>query len=113
MHQRCWPAAQQHCLELMSDSDIQKLSGVLEEIRDNQKLQLERQLEALAIQREQFAIFQRQAERAERLQDRAEQLQNKGAQLVGGAHKGALILLPIVIVLIAYVSWLIFRYSAF
>ena len=60
----------------MSDPDRQRAIGVLEEIRDGQKLQLERQAEALALQREQFALFRKQSERAERIQDRAEQLQS-------------------------------------
>ena len=52
-------------LELMSDIDIQRLVAVLEEIRDNQRLQLERQAEALALQREQFALVQKQYERVD------------------------------------------------
>ena len=40
----------------MNEMDIQKLVIVLDAIRDNQKLQLDRQLEALTLQREQVAI---------------------------------------------------------
>ncbi|MFL6623966.1 MAG: hypothetical protein ACJ8KA_09095 [Sulfurifustis sp.] len=93
----------------MNDNDSQKVIRVLEEIRNNQSLQIERQLEALAIQREQFAIFQRQAERAERIQDKAEKLQERSAQLVGGARKALVVVLPVIIVLVIYLSWLIFR----
>jgi len=93
----------------MNDNDIQRLVSVLEEIRDNQKLQLERQEEALSLQREQFAMVQKQYERAERLQYRAEEIQMKGAQLVSGVRKALAIVLPIIIVLIVYLSWLIFR----
>ena len=46
----------------MNDADSQKLQRVLEEIRDDQKLQLERQTEALALQRAQLEIVRRQAE---------------------------------------------------
>ena len=92
-----------------NEMDIQKLVIVLDAIRDNQKLQLDRQLEALMLQREQVAIVQRQVERVERLQERAEQLQGKSAQLVAGARKLLVVLLPIVVVLIAYVSWLLLR----
>jgi len=60
----------------MSEQDLFR---VLEEIRDNQKLQLERQAKALELQREQFSLVQKQYERAERLQDRAEQIQAKSA----------------------------------
>jgi len=93
----------------MNDNDIQQLVSVLEEIRNNQKLQLERQAEALSLQREQFALVQKQYERAERLQDRAEEIQTKGAQLVSGARKALAIVIPVIVVLIIYLSWLIFR----
>ncbi len=93
----------------MNDQDLQRLIRTLEEIRDNQKLQLERQAETLALQREQFALVQNQSERTERIQDRAEQIQAKGAQLVAGARNALTIILPIVTVLIIYLSWLIFR----
>ncbi len=93
----------------MNDTDIQRLVTVIEEIRDNQKFQLERQAEALSLQREQFALVQKQYERAERLQDRAEEIQTKSAQLVSGARKALAIVIPIIIVLIIYLSWLIFR----
>jgi hypothetical protein len=90
----------------MSDEPVVRL---LTEIRDAQKLQLARQDEALKLQREQFAIFQRQAERAERLQDRAEKMQDKSAQVIGTARKALFVVLPILILLIGYVSWLMFR----
>ncbi len=79
----------------MNEQDFHRLARVMEEIRDNQKLQLECQAEALALQREQFALVQKQTERAERLQDRAEQIQAKSAQLVAGARKRMVVVLPI------------------
>jgi uncharacterized membrane protein (DUF106 family) len=94
---------------LMNDQNSQQLIRILEEIRNNQRTQLERQAEALALQREQFALVQQQTERAERLQDRAEQIQIKSAQLVTGARKGMVVILPIIVLLLAYLSWLIFR----
>jgi TRAP-type mannitol/chloroaromatic compound transport system permease small subunit len=93
----------------MTDQEIQPLGAILKEIRDNQKLQLERQTEALVLQREQFALVQRQAERHERIQDRAENIQAKSAQIVAVARKTLFFLLPVVTLLIIYVSWLIFR----
>ena len=63
----------------MNDPDIQRLIHVLEEIRDNQKLQIHQQAEAQA-------ISQKQSERAERIQDRAEHIQAKSAQLVAGSR---------------------------
>lgn len=70
---------------------------------------MERQAEALALQREQFALVQKQTERAERLQDRAEELQVKGAQLVTGARKSMVVIVPLIVALLVYLSWLIFR----
>jgi len=92
----------------MNDQDLQRFIRTLEEMRDNQKLQLERQAEALALQRQQFSLVQKQSDRKERIQDRAEDIQAKGAQLVAGARRALAIILPIVTVLIIYLSWLIF-----
>ena len=61
------------------------------------------------MQREQFALFQKQVERTERIQDRAEQIQEKSAQIIGAARKSLVVVLPIIAVLILYVSWLILR----
>jgi hypothetical protein len=92
----------------MDDSEIQKALRILEEIRDGQKLQLERQAEALALQRQQLEIVQRQVGRAERIQDRAESLQASSARLVSGARKAVVVLLPIILALIGYLTWLLF-----
>jgi uncharacterized membrane protein (DUF106 family) len=94
----------------VNDDDIQKLVRVLEEIRDNQKLQLDRQAEAYALQREQFAVVRKQAERVERIQDRAEQIQAKSAQLVAGSRKVMTFVLPVIVILILYLSWILFRW---
>jgi hypothetical protein len=93
----------------MNDADIQTAIKLLVEIRDNQRIQLERQMESIQMQREQFAIFQKQADRAEAIQKRSEAIQEKCAQIVGGARKMLIIILPIILILIAYVSWLMFR----
>ena len=55
----------------MEDKDIQELSILLKEIRENQKLQLQKQSEALEIQQQHVQLIKRQFERAEKLQDRA------------------------------------------
>jgi hypothetical protein len=93
----------------MNDDDMKRLISVLEEIRDDQRVQLERQTEALALQREYFAIAKGRGERAERIQARAEALQETSARLVASSRKVMAVVLPIVFVLIAYVSWLLFR----
>jgi hypothetical protein len=92
----------------MNDEDSRLLVAILKDIRDNQKAQLERQVEALALQREHFSIVHGQAERQEQIQARAENLQARSAQIMAVARKSLFVLLPIVTVLIAYVSWLIF-----
>jgi len=93
----------------MEQEGIARISGLLERIRDNQATQLARQAEALTLQREQFEIVRRQAERTERLQDRAEELQARGMGIMTTARRSLAIVLPVVIVLVIYLSWLIFR----
>lgn len=88
----------------MSEPDkLERIARLLEEIRDGQKIQLERQAETLAIQKEQF-------QRAQKLQDRAEAIQDRSAQLVGRLHRVMPFVLAAVVILIAYVSWLLFRF---
>ena len=67
------------------------------------------QQQALDLQRQQFELVRKQFERAEKIQDRAEKLQEAGASMMGIARKALLLILPVIIVLIAYLSWLIFR----
>lgn len=93
----------------MNTDESAKLLVLLEEIRANQKLQLEHQLEALELQRRQFTVFQEQATRAERIQQKAELLQDRGATLVRAARKAVFVLVPIIVLLLVYLSWLIFR----
>jgi uncharacterized membrane protein (DUF106 family) len=93
----------------MNDQDnSQRMVRVLEEMRDNQKIQLERQAEALQVQRDTFALVQKQADRTERIQDRAEQIQAKSAQMIGAGRKVMAVVLPLIIVLVIYLSWLLF-----
>jgi uncharacterized membrane protein (DUF106 family) len=93
----------------MNDQDVsQRMVRILEEMRDNQKVQLERQAEALALQRDTFALIQKQADRTERIQDRAEQIQARSAQMIGAGRKVMAVVLPLIIVLVIYLSWLLF-----
>ena len=89
----------------MNENETQRMVQLLEELREGQKLQLERQKEALELQREQVALVQKQFERTQRIQDRAENIQEKSAEIVGIARKTLLVILPVVIALIVYVSW--------
>jgi uncharacterized membrane protein (DUF106 family) len=79
----------------MDKDDATRIVTLLEQIRDNQA--------------EQLALVKRQAERAERIQDRAEELQAKSAGIVTTARRSLAIVLPVVVLLIVYLSWLIFR----
>ncbi len=92
----------------MDQQTGERILASLEAIRDQQRMQLERQSEALALQREQFEIFKRQADRIERTHDRAERIQAKSSELVGAARKVFLVVLPILVLLIGYVTWLLF-----
>jgi uncharacterized membrane protein (DUF106 family) len=93
----------------MQPDEAARIASLLAEIRDNQATQLARQAEALALQKEQLELVRRQAERAERIQDRAEELQARSAGVVRLARRSLAIVLPVVILLVAYLSWLIFR----
>jgi uncharacterized membrane protein (DUF106 family) len=86
----------------MEPDETARLLALLEQIRDNQAA-------SLVMQKEQFELFRRQAERIERIQDRAEDLQTRGVGIMNTAKRTLAFVLPIVIVLILYLSWLIFR----
>jgi uncharacterized membrane protein (DUF106 family) len=86
----------------MNPDDTARTLALLEQIRDNQ-------MAALAMQKEQFELFRRQVERTERIQDRAEELQARSAGIMNTARRSLAIVLPVVILLIAYLTWLIFR----
>ena len=93
----------------MDGEDARHITALLEQIRDNQAEQLAGQRDALDMQKAQFELVRRQAERAERIQDRAEELQAKGAGVVATARRSLAVVLPLVVLLIAYLTWLIFR----
>ncbi len=86
----------------MDTNESSRIVALLEAIRDNQAA-------ALALQKEQFELVRRQAERAERIQDRAEDMQARGIGIMRTARVSLAIVLPMVILLILYLSWLIFR----
>lgn len=84
-----------------------EVAALLREIRDQQRLQLERQAEALAMQRDQFALYRSQLDRVERINDRAEAIQGRA----GKAAKLVLwIALPLLVVLLALMFWPYLQY---
>jgi len=93
----------------MDDDTARRTLEVLEAIRDQQRQQLARQDEALALQRQQYELVRQQAERLGRTQDRAEQIQAKSGELVANARKLFVLIVPVLLGLIVYVTWLIFR----
>jgi hypothetical protein len=93
----------------MEQDELARIAALLGQIRDNQAEQLARQREALEFQKSQLEIVRKQAERAERIQDRAEELQARSAGIVTTARRSLAVVLPVVFLLIVYLSWLIFR----
>ena len=94
----------------MSDTEkLEQIARLLEQMLNNQKAQLERQEEALAIQKEQFQVFLKQAEKTAQIQARAEALQEKSAQMVNRAHKLTPLILIAVMALIICAIWLVLK----
>jgi cytochrome c-type biogenesis protein CcmH/NrfG len=88
----------------VSDAEkLDRIARLLEEIRDGQKAQLERQTDTLVLQKEQF-------ERTHKLQERAEAIQDRSARLVGRVQRFVPFAMAVVVILIGYVSWLLFRF---
>lgn len=75
---------------------------LLAEIRDIQR-------EMLALQERSTALVERQYARAEKLQDRAEAMQEKSEGMVTQGRRFFMVIMPVLVVLIGYVSWLLFR----
>ena len=65
----------------------------------------------LALQEQQLEIVKHHYERAERLQDRAEEMQEKASTMVTYGRRAFLVVIPILIILIIYVSGLLFSIS--
>lgn len=103
----------------MNETKIQTVIRLLEEIRDGQRLQLERQAEALknqaealSQQRERLAGLSKHTGEAQGIEDRAERVLTKSAQLVAGARILLFIALPTVILVLAFVIWVLFAHIA-
>lgn len=66
----------------MSEEKLDTLITLLREIRDGQKLQLERQQQALEMQTRTTALAETQYEKADRLTTRAQAIQDKAGKLI-------------------------------
>lgn len=82
---------------------------MLEEIRDDQRKLLAQNEQLLEITRGELEIVKSQHDRATEIQDRAEAIQARSEGLVGGARKTFFVIIPVLIALLIYVSWLLFR----
>ena len=87
----------------------QEIQDLLRGIKENQQKQLEGQQEALLMQREQFQMAKQQFDRAEKLQGRAEKLQDSGANAMRSIRRVLAVILPVIIGLLIYLAWLVFR----
>ncbi len=85
-----------------------EIRRLLEDIRDGQKKLLEQGNRLVEIAGSELEVLKRHYDRAEKIQDRAEQLQARGEGLVGGAKKVFYVIVPVLIALLLYVSWLLF-----
>jgi len=85
---------------MSEDSESKKLA-LLQQIANNQELQIERQLEALEMQRQQFDKAMVVQQNAEKLQDRAETMQ-------ANAGKFIKIVMFLIIILVAAAVALVF-----
>jgi len=84
-----------------------EIVGLLREIRDQQRTQLQAQAEALAVQRQQFELYTQQLGRVERINDRAEAIQRHA----GKAAKIVLwLVLPAMLLVLLALAWPWIRY---
>jgi hypothetical protein len=96
----------------MSEADqLERIARLLEEVRDDQRAQIDRQVESFAIQKAQHEAFLTQQGKTAQLQQRAEAIQDRSARLVSRIQRVVPVMLVIVFALIAYVSWLLLRLS--
>lgn len=96
----------------MNDTDkLDRIARLLEEMRDNQKTQLERQAEALALQKEQYQIFLKQQEKTAQIQARAEAIQDRSAQLINRVRRFVPLAMAAIVVIIIYLTWLLLRHA--
>lgn len=103
----------------VSDEHAERIIRLLEEIRDGQRLQLERQALALerqaelvARQSERLAGLSRQADQASSLETGAWQVLAKSAKLVASARILTFIALPLAVLLLGFIVWVLFAHVA-
>ena len=92
----------------MNDEQADRMVRLLEEIRDGQRLQLERQ--ALALQRQDELLAQRRERQADVSQrtGEAEQLLTKASKVVARASIVSFVVFPIALLGFVFLLWLVF-----
>ena len=96
----------------MNDEQAEKVVRLLEEIRDDQRLQLERQGQAL---QRQDALLAQQRERlvsAAQRSEEAKQLLAKSARVVASARILTFVVLPFAVLFVAYLVWVLLAHVA-
>jgi len=88
----------------------EEVAALLREIRDQQRLQIARQDETLALQKKQVERYESQMGRVEHINERAEAIQRRA----GKAMKVVLwVALPLVFLVLATMLWPWLRYLAY
>ncbi|MGB5364708.1 MAG: hypothetical protein WBN15_16850 [Polyangiales bacterium] len=87
---------------MMDRQDVDRLAGLLQEIREGQR-------EQLSIQREHFELAKTQYDRAKAINDRAERIQAKSDSLIDRSSRIFKLVIPILVLLLAAAGWLLFR----
>ena len=103
----------------MTEEDSQRIIRLLEEIRDGQRLQLERQAqaierqaEALAQQRQRLAGLSQSASDVQGIGEQAGHVLAQSSKLVKSARILVWVSLPFAFLLLAFVLWALFAYLA-
>jgi hypothetical protein len=91
----------------MNDEQAEKMVQLLEEIRDGQRLSLERQVEALQRQSELMSQQRERLAALSRQSGEAEQLFAKTAKVVARASMLAFVVVPIAAACFALLLWLV------
>ena len=91
----------------MNDQHAGRIISLLEEIRDGQKLQLERQTELMAEQRARLANVSSLTGDAQNIRDGAAGMIAGSSRLISIARVLVLVAIPFVLMLLAFVVWLL------
>ena len=86
------------------------LARTLEELKVLQQEQVQLQKAMLEAQLEHARLYREQLDRVDKINHRAEKLQDRSANLMGAAGKTFGVILLIIVALIGYLTWVLFRF---